>query len=105
MPEDPTAGNSNVAQGAYGSKPIYDNVVRAENVTIKDSEHHVTQTAHGTVEQTDGSEGPLYNGVSLVFLSDDQQRKWVELPDCSGATGEIPLNAIDIKNASIATCK
>ena len=105
MPDDPTAGNANVGTfQAYGSRPIYDNVIRAKEAIIKDSEHHVTQTREGTVEQTDGSEGPHYGGVALVFLTDEQQKAWVELPDCTGAAGEIKLSA-DVKNATVATCK
>lgn len=31
-------------------------------------------------------------------------KRWVELPDCAGKTGEIEL-ADDVSNASVATCK
>ena len=60
MPADPTAGNANAGQQyiADASPQIYDARVTANKHSFLDHEHHVTQTQEGTVEQTDGSEGP-----------------------------------------------
>lgn len=41
------------------------------------------------------------NGVEIIQF---EPKKWVELPDCTGAADEIPLEAA-IANASKATCK
>ena len=37
-------------------------------------------------------------------VSGNATKAWVELPDCSGAAGEIKLRA-DVSNATVATCK
>ena len=48
--------------------------------------------------------------MEYVQLDRDTQSKWVELPDCTGASGEVPLQE-DYEfghsplNASWATCK
>ena len=45
----------------------------------------------------------------FIQVSRNGQRQWVELKDCSGEKGEIPLlDSLDgtpAKNANIATCK
>lgn len=69
MPDDPTRGNENAGQQYIeaATPQIYDARVTAKKHTFLDHEHHVTMTAEGTVEQTDGSQGPhgdfsIYSG-------------------------------------------
>lgn len=134
MPADPTAGNANAGQQyiADASPQIYDARVTANKHSFLDHEHHVTQTQEGTVEQTDGSQGPhgdfnTYRkplapnqwpqyepAVSLVALESFEdvfkavihktKTKYVELPDCSGKDGEVWLKH-DLSNTTQATCK
>ena len=52
----------------------------------------------------------LIGAVSSINVQRDSAKNWVELPDCSGASGEVPLQE-DYEfghsplNASWATCK
>ena len=69
MPDDPTRGNEHAGQQYIeaATPQIYDARVTAKKHTFLDHEHHVTMTAEGTVEQTDGSQGPhgdfsIYSG-------------------------------------------
>ena len=58
--------------------------------------------------------GTAGNASFLQIFADDMapedtvvlqfEKKWVELGDCTGKTGEIEL-AADVSNASVATCK
>ena len=40
-------------------KPIFDPIQTAKDHKFKDSDHHVTLNPHGSVDPTDGMEGPL----------------------------------------------
>jgi len=42
--------------------------------------------------------------AALIQLDFEEKKTWVELPDCTGADGEIVLDA-KLENASQATCK
>lgn len=60
LPDDPTAGNANAGQQLVNdpAPQIWDARVTAKKHNFEEWEHHVTQTQDGTVEQTDGSQGP-----------------------------------------------
>jgi len=67
-----------------------------------------TETFHGwnpaaSVPSTDGTTIAPWTDA-LVFLGEEHDKKWVELPDCSGGGDEIKLLA-DLTNATVATCK
>ena len=127
-----TAATSDAAN-PKGPK-IYDDVIRQAGPAIPDHEHQVTQQAQGKLNPTDGSDGPrgkfdnanppkkggeqwaplppptfveiFSNGKSVEVLKfkKNENKKWVELPTCTGATGEIVLRS-DLTNATVATCK
>ena len=104
---------------------VYDPVIHT-SIIIPNEEHQVTIQEQGQVDPTGQGNNPVadvYNGIEqaardqagnkeLLQLSreDSSKTQWVELPDCSGASGEIPL-VDDVEfghsplNASSATCK
>lgn len=59
-----------------------------------------------TTETSIGSHPPDATASVLVQLDfqEAHDKKWVELPDCSGGADEIKLIA-NLENASVATCK
>lgn len=42
--------------------------------------------------------------IQVIQIKNDVKKRWVELPDCRGDSGELSLDA-DLANASMATCK
>ena len=86
----------------------------------------MTQQEQGELDPTGSGANPVandYNHVegaareqagNMMFLqlsrNDSSKSRWVELPDCTGASGELPLTE-DLEfghsplNASSATCK
>ena len=106
---------------------IYDAVIHPwKNIVIPNEEHQVTQQEEGELDPSGNGTNPVtddYNthefnardkAGNMDFLqlerSDSSEKKWVELPDCAGASGEVPLQE-DYEfghsplNASWATCK
>ena len=111
---------------------IYDPVwYTSEN--LYDHEHQVSQHQHGHINPTSGIDGPhgdwymygkplseeqwpvknlvqIYQSeedpsdISIVQLNKEENKKWVELPDCDGTPGEKKLDD-SLANASWATCK
>ena len=62
-----------------------------------------TETGHGwNPAQNAATDAPWTD--ALVFIGEEHDKKWVELPDCAGAGDEIKLDAT-LSNASVATCK
>jgi len=63
---------------------------------------YAAPTAVGTDSGASSAAAPI-DYVQLDFM-EGHDKKWVELPDCSGAGDEIIL-ADKLENASVATCK
>jgi len=76
---------------------IYDPVIRTSEV-VQPHEHQVTHEREGKI----GPAGPTRSVTTLAQKAN--AGKWVELPDCNGASGEVRLLP-DVSNATAATCK
>jgi hypothetical protein len=62
-----------------------------------------TETFHGwNPAQMAATDAPWTD--ALVFIGEEHDKKWVELPDCSGAGDEIKL-AFNLENSTVANCK
>jgi hypothetical protein len=57
-----------------------------------------------TTETSIGSHPPEPAALIQLEFQESQDKRWVELPDCSGGADEIKL-AANLENASVATCK
>jgi len=67
-----------------------------------DAAYGVNYTGDMPTETAIGSHPP--EPAALIQLDFQEEKTWVELPDCTGADGEIVLDA-KLENASQATCK
>ena len=92
-PNLPTPIESNYTTNATNVTYIYDPVLKTREPLL-DHQHQVATHQEGHVDPT-----PFAGPIQTL-----SQERWVELPTCTGAPGEIWLKD-DLANASAATCK
>ena len=92
-PNLPTPIESNYTTNATNTTYVYDPILKTREPLL-DHHHQVATHQEGHVDPT-----PFAGPIQTLA-----QERWVELPNCTGAPGEIWLKD-NLANASAATCK